>query len=543
MEKQKEASRIRGRVLPFLQDGDYFFKRGIKAYHKKDLNKARKMFERAVFFQPEEPAFLCQLASVLAELGEYELSNDYLHEALAYTEEEMAECYYFMANNYAHLGLFSEAEQYALLYMENEPDGEFFDDSQELLDLIHFESDDKDISQLLVEEDDLILKHDEAKRSIERGELVLAKEQLNDIIENHPTFWAAYNNLALTHFYKSEYEEALSVLQSVLEKNPGNLNALCNMAIFLSQLGMKENGRVLLNRLKGVHPIHPDHRYKLGNTFGLLEEHEYANRWLLALKKTPLMHDPVVNHALAVSFYALGKPNLALKYWKRTADIDPDGKVVPHYLTKLEEGTLSVSGSDYQYRVPKPSIPKKLPENRKMTSMIERFKQIRKSLEKNKLAHLFLLRGNKNEESYELLQDVCKREDEPLFLKEIAAAIMLEHDPATSVILVHGGNTAEISSPSPVLSSGMDIIQCLKENGTSIDEDVMFYWLETVRFAKEEEKKILHNTAGAAAAIDYMARKHKGKTSQKAISELYGVSVSVLSSRVKKVSEWLGRSI
>ena len=54
-------------------------------------------------------------------------------------DESLTECYYYMANNWAHMGDFDQAEQYALLYKQEDPEGAFVEDAEELLDFICFE--------------------------------------------------------------------------------------------------------------------------------------------------------------------------------------------------------------------------------------------------------------------------------------------------------------------------------------------------------------------------------------------------------------------
>jgi tetratricopeptide (TPR) repeat protein len=541
MYKRKKASEAGGRVLPFIQDGDYFFEKGIKAYNRRDLYTAKKMFERAVNFQPEEPSFLCQLASTLAEIGEYEESNRHLLNVIE-RGSDISECHFFLANNFAHLGMYSDAEEHALLYMQYDPDGEFVDDTQELLDLISLETGSKSMNNLpLSTEEELIKSHDEARQSIERGDLPLAQEQLREIIKNHPKFWAAYNNLALTHFYKSEFDEAMDVLQDVLDKNPGNLNALCNLAIFLFHLGMDEPGGKLVDRLKMVHPMHPEHRYKLGNTFGLLEEHSYANKWLQTLRKSSFVYDPVTTHMLAVSYYALGQKELSLRTWKKVLDLDPEGTVAPFYMEKAQNEELTISGGDYQYRIPVNNQNK--PKRDRQIKAMEHIQSVRKGLEKNKITHLFLLRGNKNEEAYATLRDFCMRKEESLFVKEIAANIMLEHHRELPVKLAHEEALVEVRSPSVLLTQALDVLQIVKESGSAIDEQVLFYWSEAIKLSEVTGEKIFENEKAIAGAIDHLARKQKGKSTQKAIAELYDVSVSVLSLRIKKLIAWVNRNV
>jgi hypothetical protein len=244
---------------------------------------------------------------------------------------------------------------------------------------------------------------------------------------------------------------------------------------------------------------------------------------------------------LAVSYYALGHKELSLKTWKKVLELDPEGNVAPFYMEKVQNDELTVSGGDYQYRIPanKQNKPKK---DRQIKAM-EHIQHVRKGLEKNKITHLFLLRGNKNEEAYETLRDFCMRKEESLFVKEIAANIMLEHHPELPVKLAHEEALVEVGSSSALLTQALDVLQIVKESGSAIDEQVLFYWSEAIKLSEVKGEKIFDNEKAIAAAIDHLARKQRGKSTQKAIAELYDVSVSVLSLRIKKLISWVNRNV
>ena len=117
MGKQLKPKRSTSKIIPFIQSGDYYFDKGLNAYRRRDLYKAKKYLERAVHLDADEAVFVCQLAVVLAELGEYQASNELFLKIIHELDPEMNECFYFLANNYAHLGLFREALNYAQTYL------------------------------------------------------------------------------------------------------------------------------------------------------------------------------------------------------------------------------------------------------------------------------------------------------------------------------------------------------------------------------------------------------------------------------------------
>ena len=124
MGKDSKALKQKGQLLSFVPTGEYYFTKGVKAFHRRDLIKAQKYFQRAMQLEPGEPMIICQLAIVQSELGEYQQSNRHLHLILDELDEHMAECHYFLANNYAHMGLFRDAFRHANLYLEVNKDGE-----------------------------------------------------------------------------------------------------------------------------------------------------------------------------------------------------------------------------------------------------------------------------------------------------------------------------------------------------------------------------------------------------------------------------------
>ncbi|EIT87020.1 hypothetical protein A374_02164 [Fictibacillus macauensis ZFHKF-1] len=535
MKKEKHAERDM-RILPFRQDGERFFQRGMKAYRQKEYQKAIRLFQRAVELQPEEPTYYCQLASTLAEIGEYDRSNEYLEQVIDAMGQDISECYFFMANNYAHLGMFSEAEAYAAIYIKKDPTGEFVPDAKELLELIHFEVG----SEALSEEEELILTHEEARQSIVQGNLKEAKKQLGKLIEKHPTFWAAYNNLALTHFYLDEYDEALSVLRSILGKNPGNLNALCNIAIILDHMGKKSEALQMMDALKNVYPIHPDHRYKLGTTFGMFHEHAYANRWLSSIQRHYYGNDPAYLHLLAVSCYATGQKERGMRAWRKIEEIDPGKEVAAYYLKKAANNELVVTGTDYQYRIPVDEVrvsQEQMPKN----TFAARFNQVASGFHKGKLMHLCMLRGDTTTESITLLTDFCLRKEEHPVLKQLAASLLLEMNAAKTVTITQENEQVTMSTIPDMMKHGLAILSYLKEHETAIDDDVTFLWIELMS-GQRFDTTWLRNEKALAAAIDYVSKKRKSGTTQAKIAERYGISVSMLSSRIQFLKRGLERA-
>ncbi|MCJ7840215.1 tetratricopeptide repeat protein [Lederbergia sp. NSJ-179] len=340
MSNNSKGKLEKAKIFPFIPTGEYYFNRGIKAYDRFDMQQARKYLKRALELEPSEPIIACQLAIVLTEIGEYEESNHLLKKVLTELDEQLTECYYFMANNFAHLGMFTEAYKNAYLYLELDQTGEFSEEAKELLDLIGIE-DEENFTELL-EQDAMFDKLDQARELLQEGHFSKAIELLEKTVSDYPELWPAYNNLALAYFYEGKTKKAFEVLKNVLENSPGNLHALCNLAVFLYYEEKNEELEELLDALHKVQPIHFEHRYKLGATFALAGKYEQAYHWLRHLQKYGYEGDYAYYYWLAKAAYFTGNQKVADDAWLKLIEINPlqaerePWKVAEKSITHLE---------------------------------------------------------------------------------------------------------------------------------------------------------------------------------------------------------------
>ncbi|MGE6257455.1 tetratricopeptide repeat protein [Heyndrickxia sporothermodurans] len=321
MAKDSKVRQENGVVLSFLPTGEYYFNKGINAFHRHDLAGAKKYLERAIQLEPYEPMIACQLGLVYMQLEQYQESNDLFKQILDELDPSMTECLYFLANNYAELGLFNEAKNYATTYIEKDSFGEFLEDAEDLLYIIGAEEDAEDDYPI---KDELILKQDKARGLLESGNFEKAIEIFSSIIKDFPDFWSAYNNLALGYFYLGDMKKAAHILEDLLEKNPGNLHGICNLAVFLYHQRRDEELEALLEGLEKVQPILIEHKYKLGATFALIGKYQQAYNWLNKLKKYGFEGDSSYYYWLAQSAYYTGHEQTARNAWKHLIELSPE---------------------------------------------------------------------------------------------------------------------------------------------------------------------------------------------------------------------------
>lgn len=236
MKEYMSDHQVSGKVLPFNPSGEFYFSKGLDSFHKYDFEQARKYLSRALEFEPKHPVITCHLAIVLAEMGEYEQSNELLHKILYELNAYMYECHYFMANNYAYLGMYNKAIKHIKFYLQDAPNGQYARDARELLEVISLESEDFTTSYFetddLTTEDEIITRQEKSRKLLEQGKTEEAIVLLEEMIKDYPTFWPAHNNLALAYFYEGAIEKAQRIIDRVLEESPGNLHAICNLTVF-----------------------------------------------------------------------------------------------------------------------------------------------------------------------------------------------------------------------------------------------------------------------------------------------------------------------
>ncbi|GMB09082.1 tetratricopeptide repeat protein [Thermolongibacillus altinsuensis] len=472
---EKHIKQEMGKIIPFIQDGTYYFTKGLSFYRRRDLHKAKKYLQRAVHLEPKQAIFLCQLAIVLGELGEYQASNELLLNIVENIDEDMNECFYFIANNYAHLGLFREAMKYAELYMEREPDGEFVEHTEDLLEILTIEQEDED--EQWFDSDDILMKQEQARLLLEKGEFTEAIALLNEMIERYPEHWSAYNNLALAHFYKGEVKKAKALIHYILQHNPGNLHALCNQVVFSYYLHEEQQLVQLLEALQKVHPMSFEHRYKLGVTFALVGRYDLAFKWLRQLYKAGFDGDAPFYYWFAYAAYHMGYRSLAETMWKKLVSIHPDKKGSEPWLYR--ERTIQ---------------------------------HIQSLLSGNNTAQIFY--------GLYLMSKSLQKSEWPIEGQKWSYSLLRQF-----VDYLMG---SDLNTLPRYISDGYAIVDLLAQKNDFQHEDLYVTWFFLYQKALAEQCPLTNHSAWAAA-VEYVWRKEKGeRATQQQMAEKYAVSPATL---------------
>ncbi|MGE8206604.1 tetratricopeptide repeat protein [Heyndrickxia sp. NPDC080065] len=501
MAKDSKIKQENGVVLSFIPTGDYYFNKGINAFHRHDLTGAKKYLERAIQLEPYEPMIACQLGLVYMQLEQYQESNDLFKQIIDELDPSMTECYYFLANNYAELGLFNEAHKHVKTYLETDPYGEFIEDAEDLLFIIGADEEEDNAFPI---KDELILKQDQARQLLESGNFDKAIEILKSLIAEFPDFWSAYNNLALGYFYLGDMENAANVLEDLLVKNPGNLHGICNLAVFLYHQRRDEELEVLIEGLEKVQPILIEHKYKLGATFALIGRYQQAYIWLNNLKKFGFEGDSSYYYWLAQSAYHTGHEQTAKNAWKQLIELNPEKEG----LEPWNEKPLNDAGFEDH-----------------VTSTL---KKLRSDYMEERLFGIFILSKSRRKDEM-ISHPEFKSLDEFSMTEKVYLANVLDSDLTNQF------------DPDGVISRGHNVANILYENHhpiSAMSSGLFLMWFSIFLEGMKKGQEF-SNQQAFAAATEYLWYKLKHeKKPQNEVAKRYQVSSSTLQKYAKIILEY-----
>jgi len=561
-QRKRAANNRRPKVIPIRLDATFFFERAVQSLDRYHYDKALKYFRKAVEFEPENPVNHCNMAGILSEMGRYEESNDVLRSVLDRIDPGMTECYYYLANNYANMELYEAAEEALVRYLENDLDGQFLDEADELLDLLKFELN-RPTKLSTIKSKENVFAHDKARELLEAGRFADAVKILEDIIAKEPSFLAARNNLGLAYYYMGLFEKSVVTINEVLESEPGNLHALCNLAIFYQHSNQEGPLRKLVDRLNKTVPFHPEHVFKMATTLGIVGEHKEAYRHFLRLLRTgELAGEPSLHHFAAVAATNLARYDEAERHWKQAEKLDEGSPVPVYYLKKLEKVRAGEESapSHYHYHLPFEEQFRQWENNPGLvTEALKREPLIRSSFfwalrhgdRKTKVQVIQALGLIADDEVIEALKAFLIDADEEDELKRVAVLVLRSIGVQETLTVTFGGRTLTLearrkSARLPVWDSAWQAVleQALAGMSGRYDvvqqHDMMTLWVDFLSRVYPEVPK-LHKSTGWAAALEYWtAKMHRRTVTYADLVSRYGVSQASISRYANRIDEACG---
>lgn len=553
MIKQEYAHKRKSNIVPIKVDASFYCERAIKSLNRLKFKKAVRYFHKAIELEPENAIFYCNLAGVLAEMEKFDESNRLLWHVLEKIDPSMFECYFYLSSNYANLMDFDLAEQYAMKYLEKCADGEWADEAEDLLDFITFELQRPSFDNNTEEDLEVTALHDRARYHLEEGRFNEAKELLENLIIDHPDFYAARNNLALCYYYMGSFGDAMDMVEGVLKDDPFNVHALCNLAVFYYHLNHPDLNEIV-DLLQKLAPFRMDQTYKLATTLGILEDHKGAYLLFKKLIAHSGYGDIYIIHYGAVAAYNSGLYTEAETLWKRVKRLDPTGTVAPYYLEQIARkraGKPCAKGVSYHYQ---------LMEDEKVFT-IEEWKE---ELVKDPLirsSFLWALRYGDREtkiqviRAFEVIPD--KEFEEALRLLLLNPAEDDELKQEVIEVLKNMGAEGPFASIFQHREQmlGFDdaekwqkVLHCLKNKmqnryDEELIEEARLFWLEFIDKVYPTIPTIRKVEAWAASVEYLLVKRSKLSITREAVSKFYGISIATLDRNCKVIRETIEKEL
>jgi tetratricopeptide (TPR) repeat protein len=547
-------------VISLSMDANFFFERAIQSLEKNHYEKALKYFRLAVEKEPNNPVNYCNLAGVLSEMGRFEESNEVLRHVTEKVAPDLAECYFYMANNAANMERFEEAEQYILRYLQADPEGEFAEEADEMLHMLAVELGRRPLTVEDVPYAEWQEELDRAQMLLENGQFSAARRLLSELVHQYPDCLPARNHLALAYYYCGQIDQALETVYELLEEHPGDFHALCNLAVFFFRLGETEKLGHLLAGLKKCFPLQREHVLKLGTTLGTLGEHEAAYNTFQRLLRWEPGADAALLHHAATAAFNTGRLDEAERLWKQAERIDGESGVPTFYLNQLSEWRENPPVIGYHYRLPfgeqfrqlerEPSL---IPDQLRHDPVIRAafFWALVHGDRETKLQVIQAIGYIGDEDAERALRDFLLRKDEDDDLKRVALFVLRQmkaKGPFTVWLNRRklSVNTADLREELPVWRRPWQLVldkvlTSMKGDYDIIQQyDVQSLWFEFLRKSYPNVPSI-RKVEGWAAALEYFVAKMYGMAvTQHEIARKYGVSPGTIGRHVREIETVCG---
>lgn len=562
--KKRVAVPDKRKVIALKMDATFFFERAVSCLDRLRYDKAIKYFRRALDYEPENPVNHCNLAGILSEVGNYKESNQILKKIVEEVDPTMTECYFYMANNFANMDDFEAAEKAIVQYLENDPEGHFLQESEEMIEMLSYEL--ERLPQIRrIKSREALFDHDQARSLLEEGKFAEAVRILKRLVKKYPDFTAARNNLALAYYYTGQMEKALEAVKDVLSREPGNLHALCNLAIFYQHLGERSKLARLAAALGKTYPLHREHVFKLATTMGIIGEHDAAYRLFKRLARSENAgEDPCFSHYLAVAAYNTGRLQEALRHWQRAAKLDARSQIPAFYLNQLHSRMARPEGQypplNYHYH---------LPLEEQIRTLEVHGEEIAESVRQNPLirsSFFWVLRHGDtaakiqvlqtfvlfpDDEVKETLKELLLEANESDYVKKVALFVLRSIGVKGKLAAVFDGRPITVpESPyapalpewSPKWQDVLDI--AFRTMGARYEliqrHDLETLWVEYISRCYPSVPRIA-KPEGWAAALEYLtAKMHRKPVSYEDVSERYDVSPATVRKHARHIDETCG---
>ena len=349
------------KVVTFERGADFYFDLGYKYIQKGKLKTALRYIEKAVKLKPYDSFLQFNYAGLLAEQGDIDHSTEVLVNIVKNIDPNYLECYFGLGCNYLQLQKIKKSSEYFSIYLERDPDGEFAEEAEELLEMLTMI---KDANNNLDDEElEKIYKiEEEAIDHLEKREYEKATQKFEKVVKMLPNAVPARNNLSLAYYYLGFLDKAIEIAQEVLVYEESNVHANCNLAIFYNKQGTTSLVKKQIRIISKIQTDSEDYLYKIGDTYGSLGKHVDAYKTFKKLL-TVDPSNPIYVHFTAVAAFNSRKYKESIKLWEKLFRLDKENMLSEYYI-EVAKRQLGIENKNlhfsYIYQLPKEEIKNRL---------------------------------------------------------------------------------------------------------------------------------------------------------------------------------------
>ncbi len=547
-------------MLSFEQNGDFYLRSGMTKLDKNDLLGAMASYRTALDKDPENPEIILAIAEILTSMQRYDESNRLLMSRFA-VGERPPEAFFGMGCNFMAQREYNQARMSFDHYLDVEPDGEFAYSAYEMAESI-----DNGSAQTFGGELDKAKESTEiARRMMEREDFPGAIAVLEKLIAEQPELTAPRNHLALAYYCVHDYDKATEQVGQVLRKDPSDIQAHCNLAVFMrgakDDLGLKRQ----VEYLKSLHTDDLDDMNHIGVTLMEVREFEAAIPIFKKIQQSR-PYEAGVLHRLALCHYHTGDYPAAVKLYDKLLQIDNQDSIAAYYCTlcrKAQREEIKPVSLVLNYQVPPEEIVQRI---RRINEFIhtpreELEKQWYRGSELQILAKwvltlpdvttnraiLSFIATFKDKAAEEIIRDFALQREHGTEIKRSAFALLKNMGAKEPYLSYINGELMESRvSLVPVLPEGTpkaygDILEtCLSFMRGNRDNDCMStavkIWTVYVESLSGYRPLSKGQVLGLCAAIEYVAcHRHGIEVTKWELCSKYGVSLARFNNALAKL--------
>lgn len=352
------ANETKAKILSFERNAEYYYRRYEQCLDLHQLSDALGNIRRACELDPQNQHYTISMAEVYTEMNLCEESNVLLLPLLHNDCPYLADILFNVGYNFFALREYEKARSYLSAYLEKFPNDDYVENAEGMLDAM--DEDDALNHEYLLTPEEIALA-EEGQFCIGIGDFKNAVKAFEKLSHTCKDQVFALNNLSLALHCCGKTDRAIEVARKVLDLEPQNTHALCNLALFQKEKGVTNAMNVYLSRLSSLAPADAEESIKILLTYCDLDETDKIGPLLTKI----LPEKPFDTKVLFLAgVHAANNKNYkeAFAYFDNIMKLAPMDTIAPYYRALMQHAMngKEIPPLDYFYQLPMKEIRRRL---------------------------------------------------------------------------------------------------------------------------------------------------------------------------------------